>query len=497
MPDHFISREQAEGDLLACAAFIGERIKSSEGHAEAMNEIVPRYLARGDVDLAAELANAVDDPFSRDRLLILVAEKCAEGDDDEYALQLADAIEDHALRAQALERIALAKAAKGQIAKALEIADSMAHPDFVYAGVAVNQAASGDESAAMVTIERIEYPTARVSAFQQIASAHLENGKAVEYLDLAAAAAGEIEHDEEKIRALCDTGNLYIDAKRNDKAVEIFEKARASAEVLDNQHQDYFLVMCALGFLNAGSDELADRTLDLVTDKTQMASALLGFARDDWKKGEKDAAVETLEEAYEILRSQRDSETRDSRTRNTLMSSIAAQFAGFGKTERAIEIAQGNKDPNEQTAALSQIAQILTFQHEDDLARQTVNLIAEDADRLAAFAAMSDVKNKEGAATESLQLLDEAFELAETVPQLSARTAVLSGIAERYIAHGETEQARSASLENLAVIGDLRSDTSQALGLARLSDVYTVGKVELSDAENEVIKPLVHHFEWL
>ena len=39
--------------------------------------VVPRYLANGDVDLAAELANTVDDPFTRDRLLIHVAEKCA------------------------------------------------------------------------------------------------------------------------------------------------------------------------------------------------------------------------------------------------------------------------------------------------------------------------------------------------------------------------------------------------------------------------------------
>src|SRR5687767_2693417 len=107
MSDFFISRDQAEGDLLACAAFVAERIKSSEGHGDAMNSIIPRYLAKGDVDLAAELANAVDDPFSRDKLLIVVAEKCAELDDEEYGLQLADAIEDHALQAQALERVGL------------------------------------------------------------------------------------------------------------------------------------------------------------------------------------------------------------------------------------------------------------------------------------------------------------------------------------------------------------------------------------------------------
>ena len=120
MSDHFISQDQAETNLLDCAAFLAERIKSSDGHAEAMAAIIPRYLAKGDVDLSAELANAVDDPFSRDKLLIIVAEKCAEMDDDEYALQLADAIEDHALQAQAFERIGLVLAGKENRLLAIE-----------------------------------------------------------------------------------------------------------------------------------------------------------------------------------------------------------------------------------------------------------------------------------------------------------------------------------------------------------------------------------------
>ena len=141
MSDYFISIEQTENDLLACAAYLAERIKSNDGHAEAMKAILPRYLAKGEVDLAAELANAVDDPFSRDRLLTIVAEKCAEIDDYEYATQLAEAIEDDGLRAQALERIGLILAGKGETEKAAVIASSMSHPDFVFAGIAVRQAA--------------------------------------------------------------------------------------------------------------------------------------------------------------------------------------------------------------------------------------------------------------------------------------------------------------------------------------------------------------------
>ncbi len=493
MSDYFISFDQAENDLLSCAAFLAERIKSSDGHAEAMKTIIPRYLTKGNVDLAAELANAVDDPFSRDKLLTAIAEKCADIDDDEYALQLTDAIEDHGMQAQAFERVALVMAGKGNSEKAAEVADSMAHPDFVYAGIAVHQAADGDEAGSHATLERIDFATARVSALQHIASTQIEakeTEKALDSLDRAVIAANEIEHDEEKIRTLCDIGNMFLEAKRNDKAIETFEKARGFAEVLDNIHRDFFLVNCALGFLFSGSAELADRTLDLVTDKTQMASALLGFARDHWTKGEKEDAVETLEEAYAIVNSQRESETRDSRARNGLLASIAAQFAGFGKTDRGVEIALENNNEDEQTAALSQIAQILIVQREDEMALQTINSIPEDANRLLALIALADAKQKLGEKQASVSFLEEAATMAESVPQLAARSGVLNEIAVRLLGHGENVKARDISHQNLDLICEIRDESSRAVELAKLSTVYEHANFEVSESEKLVLERL-------
>lgn len=493
MPDYFISQERAANDLLDCAAYLAERIKSSDGHAEAMSSIIPRYLSRGEVDLSAELANAVDDPFSRDRLLIAVAVKCAEIEDDEYALQLADAVEDHGLRAEALERVGSMMAAKGRTDKAAEVAAPMAHPDFVYAGIAVKNAADGDANAADEALDRIEFAAARVNALQQIAASQFENDKrddAIATLERAVAAADEIEHDEEKIRLLCECGNLFIEAKRNDKAIEVLDKARGFAEVLDNVHRDNFLARCAIGFLHAGSDELCDRTLDLVTDKTQMSSALVAIARDHWKKDEKDDAVDSLDEAYEILKFQRDIETRSSRAKNELMATIAAQFAGFGKTEIATEIALENQDPNEKTAALSQIAQILTMQNEDDLARQTLNLIDEDADRVFAFVAMADAKEKLDEKAAAITLLDEAVSLSENVPQLASRSLALNEIAARFADHGDTNKAREVSLKNLAVIADIRDESSRAASLSAVSSLYKNAELKINAEEKNILMQL-------
>ena len=494
MAEYFISRQQAEGDLLSAAAFLAENIKSSDGHAEAMKAIVPLYLAKGNVDLAAELANAVAEPFSRDQILILVAAKCAETDDDEYALQLADAVEDLGMRAQALERIAIIKAAKGQADAARSIAGQMEHADFVTGSIAVDQAAKGDDVCALATLETIDFPTARAIALQQIAAAKIEGGdtvKAAEMLDLAATAANEIEHNEEKIRALCDIGNLYIEAKRSDRAIETFDTAKSYAEVLENTHRDFFLVNCALGFMYCGSTDLADRTLDLVTDKTQMASALLGFARDYWKNDQKEDALEALDEAHEIIASQREFETRDSRARNALISSIAVQFAGFGKAERGIEIARESQDPDEQMASLTQIAQILTIQNDDALAASTLELIPEEANRVFALISVADAKEKRGDKDAAAADLDEAAAMADSVPQLASRSSALNELATLFTAHGNIVRARELAIKSLEVIGGIRDESSQAVALAGLAELFDAAGLDLGDTERDRIRTML------
>lgn len=474
---------------------MAERIKSSDGHAEAMTAVIPLYLAAENVDLAAELANTVDDPYTRDRLLTLVAEKCAEMDDDEYALQLADAVEDEGQRSQAFERVGLQKASKGQFEKAGEIAAQMAHPDAVYGGIAVRQAGMGDQAAAAEALELIEYPGAAVAALEEMAAMKINSANELDaevLLDQAAVRAEEIEHSEEKIRALCSIGDLFIAAKQNVRAVETFEKARAAADALGNVHRDGFLGLASLGFLHAGNVELADRTLDLVSDKTQIATCLLGYAREYWKNDERSEAIEALEEAYAILKSQHERETRSTPEKLKLFASIAAQFAGFEKGERAIEIAQGIEDEQQQMSALSQIAAILTLRKEDEQARHALRAIADDANRVFALIGMSDAKEKNGAREAAIALLDEAALIVETVPQLPARTSAYVEIAKRYTDFGEDDKASQVSQVNLETVVSIRDESAKTAALASMAEFYVSANRELTEKESGTLQTLLH-----
>ncbi|MEO7658900.1 MAG: hypothetical protein ABIV48_04735, partial [Pyrinomonadaceae bacterium] len=181
----------------------------------------------------------------------------------------------------------------------------------------------------------------------------------------------------------------------------------------------------------------------------------------------------------------------DSRTRNAVMTRIAVQFAGFGKSDRGVEIALENQNPDEQISALSQIAQILTTQKEDELARQTVNLIADDANRLFGLVAMSDAKSKLGETDDATALLDEAAGLSHTVEQLGARSNVLNEIASRYADSGQVEKAGTVSLENLGVIVEIRDESSKAAALAGLSAIYDRASLSLGEREKGFLIQLV------
>ena len=494
MAEHLISNADAHENLLSCAAYLAESIKSSDGHAEAMRAILPFYLEKKEVDLAAEFANSIDDPFMRDRLLTLVAEKCAALDDDEYAFQLVDAIEDSGMRAQARERMALAKSAKGDFEKAFEIADTLEHPDNVLAAIAVNASEDGKAETANDAVEEIEFPYSKVVTLQTIAAQKIEKDEkkeAVELLEKAFESAEDIDFAEEKIRALTDIASHFTDAGRRDRAIETLDKAKHAAVELTNVHRDAFLANIAYGFFHAGSIDLADRTLDLVGDKTQMASCLAGFAREYWAKDEKGEALETLEESYAILKSQHEKETRDSRAKFSLFSTIATLFASYEKPERAIEIAQEIQNEDEQTSALAQIAQIATMKGEDAFAQQAVQAIGEDSKRLLAFIGISDALKKMDKTEDAVKSLNEAAHLAETVPQLASRSTAFNELARRFAEYGETERAREITHENLETIAQIRDESSRAVALAVLSGIYEANNFDLTDAEKQILQGII------
>ena len=487
MNQQLIDTNEAKEDLLACSAFLAENIKSSDGYAEAMKEIIPRFLAKDSVDLAAELADSIEDPFVRDQMLTYVAVKCAELDDDEYAMQLAEALEDKSFQGVALEGIGIQKAVRGQIERAFEIAGEIEHPSNVYAVIAAHQ----DPSVAMQTIDKIEYPHIKVSALQEI-FIKTEN---LEFLDSAGSIAAEIDLEEERIRAYLSISFQYIEAKRKDKAIETLDKAKQFAETLNNAHREPFLSQISQGFMKAGSLDLADRTLDLVTDKFEIAQALVAYSAEFDVQGEKDEAIDALTEGYAILKSQRDTETRNSQSKFNLFGTIAINFASLENPEKGIEIALENPYESVRYSSLTQIAQHCILQGKDDLGKQAIDSIKDDSEKTFALIAVSDAYRKQENTEGAADLLGQAYANINEVQQFSMRSMALNQLARRFQLIGDSEKARELCTESLDIIPKILDESDRAAALAGLSDVFAEYNFQPNDRDKKILLELIRKCE--
>jgi hypothetical protein len=472
--------DKAENNLLACATYLAEKIKSADGYAEAISQIIPYHLAKNDVDLSADLADSVAEPFTRDDLLTIVAVKCAEIDDDEYALQLVEAIEDFGHKSLATEKIVAVKAQKSEFAKAFKIAENLNDDTNALASIAAFQ----NIEDALQTIEKIEFPSAKVHTLIELY--HRE--KDVNLIEKAVLIADDIEFDEERLRAYNDTASNFISANRNDRAIETLSKAQQIAEKIDGVRRDNLLSEVSLNFFRAGSVDLADRTLDLIADKHQIAATLFGFSKEYLSSEEVDEALETLEESFEMLKSQSDREVRDSKARFELFAVIAVRFASLGKNERAIEIATQNPFEDMRNYALTQIAQISVLQGKADLANQSIKLISEEPPKMLAMISLSEAYKKAEKPDEAEKILHEAYSFCETVPQLTQRSIAFNNICENL---GETEKSRQIAGENLKIITRILDESQRAVAVAGLSKTFETLNFTLNENEKELLAVMV------
>jgi tetratricopeptide (TPR) repeat protein len=479
---------QAEQDLLACATYLTEKIKSSDGHAEAISEILPHYLAKNDVDLAAEMADSIEDPFTRDKLLVLVAEKCAEIKDDEYAFQLVEAIEDFTIQASAAEKIVAQKAKQKNFETALQATEFLSDDSHALSVIASEQ----NPNEALQTIDKIEFPLTKVHSLLELGTR--ENN--LEYIEKAVSVADEINLNEEHIRALNDIADHFISLKRNDLAIQTLDKARKEAEKLNNYRRDTFLSNISVHFFRAGSVDLADRTLDAVEDKYYVSTTLLGFAEQYFAQKETEDAVDALEESYAILKSQGENEIRDSKARFELFAMIAIRFAVFGKYERALEIADENQNPNARLAALSQIAQVAVLNNKDEFAEQASNLVNDDSERVMFLISLSDVKKNRELNEDALHYLNESYLLCETIPQLPMRVSAFNELIVRYCELGKIEKGREICTENLQTIAKILDESQKVSGLSALHSIFEEFNFQLNEQEKQILQTLVRKAEW-
>lgn len=494
MSNFFIERQVAENDLLACAAYLGERVGSLDGHADAIAKIARIYAEKGEVDLAASLIDAINDPHVRDANLVEIAGKCVELDDDEYAFQLAEAIEEFGLQEQAKIVIAVNQARKGRFEESLETADSLNDPSSALGEIALIFARQGNEEKAREILETIDFPLIRIQVLNELAAIKLkadENEEALQLLEQSLAETENIEFPEEKVQILLDTANRFFAAGNAEKAGLLLDEAREIAETLDDKFRDQTLTQISLALASFGNFEKAGKIPKNIKDLHQTALCLAGIALEYQSKEEPEKALEYLEEAWQTLKSQPDNKIRSSEARFGLWATIAVRFAQFGKEERALEIAQTNPEEGNYHAALTNIAGICTAHGKEDAAKSAINAINDFSTKTFALIGVSDAEAKRDNTDKSLQKLTEAYEMSENIGQLPMRVRALDEIAVRFAERGNKEKAEIVLFESLEKIQLILDQSHQAEELANLFLAYEKISAEIGEKERDILRLMV------
>ena len=128
---------------------------------------------------------------------------------------------------------------------------------------------------------------------------------------------------------------------------------------------------------------------------------------------------------------------------------------------------------------------------EDELARHALRLLSDDGDRVFALIGMSDAKWKNEDRDGSVELLNEATELAEAVPQLTFRAPAYNEIGKRYHVYGESETASDIFARALASVAASRDERSKAGALASLAQIFQEARIDPTDEHRESIRGLL------
>lgn len=487
-----IEREQAETDLLACAAFVAERIGSADGHAASVSDIALHYANKGELDLAAGLADEIKDPHARDVVLSEIAARCADFNDDEYGLQLAEAIEEYGYQQQARHLLATRQAANGRFDDALATTGLMDDPFAAVGEIAVRLAHNGDEARTRELLEQIDFPTVRVQVLNELAAAKIKRGESGEaVLAESLAESEQIEFVEERTQLLLEIAGRFHESGRNDLAAAALDQTKNLAESLEKRFRDSVLVQIALIYAQIADFEKAEQTLKPIEDLQQIAAAHVGIALEQHHGNNQVGALANLEEAYALLKSQPERQIRDSAARFNLFATIAIRFADFGKSERGLEIALENADEKSRAAALHNIAAISAAAGREDLARQAANVIEDYASRVFALLAISQAEAKRNDAEKSLQYLEEAHGLSEEIQQLTLRVQVLNQIARLFAKSGKQETAIKILFQSLQIAQTIVDQSAQSDALANLAETFENLDLEIGEKEFDVLRLIV------
>lgn len=284
----------------------------------ALSQIVAKYVAIGDYDNARQVADTIDYRASQANALIAIATQTGEY---QQALSVAQKIEEDEKTQRELKSIILGK-----------LAD-------LYSKVGQQQQAAEVASQVLELSKKAEDNDSKVTQLAKVANLYADAGEKSQAASISAQAlqiANQVESADAKAHLLAEVVQIYGKAGQKELADSVFPQALAMAQSLENQDsQSRTLAKLALA---AGRIQPYEQVIELIKtieDTHVQASTLITLTQDYALSGQKEQAVQALNQAFEIAQ-----RLNNSQAQAQILAEVAVWLLRIDQIDRSLAVAQ-------------------------------------------------------------------------------------------------------------------------------------------------------------
>ena len=451
-----------EVDYLTCALRLAESLHG-EAHLEITEAIALHYVETGELERGVELAEQIPDVYARDSLLAVITAKAVASEEEDYATELLETIEDPILYNSAIEKMAIEFARRGEFDAALGLTDQLADNASALGTIAALYWQSGQKNEALELARSIEFPQESAIALVQLSRLSDDNEESLNLLAEARSVAEDIDSAELKVFALIAIASGYEERADREQSVETLNRAFEVCEDFESGNlvglsadfaRDEALMEIVQGLLRLHDLSKATDVAEAIDDRILFARANLGLAVARGKDSQPSEAAEYLDEAKAVIVELQPYGAQEAEVLDALIIDLAMSYANYKNYDEARRIIHSLASDEKQRLVLNELGKLCGRAGDDRESSEIAEDLGSPYDKARYWLGIYDSSSSQPELSESA--MAKALANAEDVEQPVEKAEMFTGLALRFAKSEQSPQAENFFLTatNAAILID-------------------------------------------
>jgi len=435
-------------DYLTCALRLAESLHG-DAHLEITEAIALYYVDAGQLDRGVELAEQVPDAYARDSLLAVITAKAVASEDEDYATELLETIEDPILHNSAIEKMAIEFARRGEFDAALGLTDQLEDNASALGAIAALYWQSGQKDEALELARSIEFAQESAIALVQLARLSDDNDESLNLLVEARSVAEEIDSAELKVFALIAIASGYEERAEREQSLETLNRAFEVCEDFESGNlvglsadfaRDEALMEIVQGLLRLQDLSKATDVAEAIDDRFLFARANLGVAVARGKDSQPSEAAGYLDEAKSVIVELQPYGAQEAEVLDALIIDLAMSYANYKNYDEARRIIRSLTSEEKQRLVLNELGKLCGNAGDDRVVSEIAEHLGSPYDKARYWLGIYDSASQPELSESAMA---KALAKAEGIEQPVEKAEVFTGIALRFAKSERNPQAEN------------------------------------------------------